>query len=247
MCIIKPKRRRWLKRYDALNTRSARLLKNIAQSSAKKSYAQRSNDGASRFRNECSPMVTPFERVRQTKLATGHVMVSIAACMMNKNKIGSSQKTCRTPIELSTSESANQFSHLLERFREGDHDVDEMIRKTEATEYCKHGLPWHSIKVNKMCTRLKLIILAFVKSDKGSKKAIDSTAVRAEASLCVHAELFHDCLQPTHKHRRQQLRTDVKKTNTTPIFAKRKVPLFLEKNKPCMAPFFRNDTTSITG
>ena len=92
------------------------------------------------------------------------------------------------------------------------------------------------------------MFLAFVKSDKRSKKAIDNAAVRAEARLCVHAKLFHDYLQPTHKYRRQQLRTDVKKANTTPIFAKRKAPLFLaKKNKPRMAPFFIHDTTRIIG
>ncbi len=76
-CIIKLKRRRWLKSYDAPKSKSAQLLKKIAQSSAN-SDVQRSNGDASRFRNERSPMVTPFERVRKTGLATGHVKVQPA-------------------------------------------------------------------------------------------------------------------------------------------------------------------------
>jgi hypothetical protein len=101
-----------------------------------------------------------------------------------------------------------------------NHDVDEMIRQTEATKYCKRSFLWPSLKgfhqVNKERLRFKPIFFAFVKSDERSKKAIENTAVRAEASLFVHGKLFHDNVQPTLKYRRQQLRTDVKKTNTTP-------------------------------
>ena len=65
-----------------------------------------------------SPMVTPSVRVRNSGLGTGQFIVSIAACMMNRNSTGPSQEPCRTPIELSSSESTDPTLTLILRFRE---------------------------------------------------------------------------------------------------------------------------------
>mmetsp|Transcript_39565 Transcript_39565/g.77983 ORF Transcript_39565/g.77983 Transcript_39565/m.77983 type:complete len:345 (-) Transcript_39565:1632-2666(-) len=87
----------------------------MAQSSAK-SDVQCSNVDAPRLRYVLSPEVTPSTRVRNSGLATGHTMVSIAACMMNRKSTGPSHEPCRTPMELSTSESTSPIFTLITAF-----------------------------------------------------------------------------------------------------------------------------------
>jgi hypothetical protein len=66
-----------------------------------------------RFRSVRSPMVTPFSRVQNSGFGTGHFMVSNAACIMKRNKTGPSHEPCRTPIELSISESTEPIFTLI--------------------------------------------------------------------------------------------------------------------------------------
>jgi hypothetical protein len=147
MRIIKPKRRSRFQMNYAPNSKSVQLLKNTAQSSAN-SDAQRSNDDASRFGNERSSIMAPFERVRKTGLATSHVKVSIAAYMVNTNKIGSSQLTRTLPNARTLHFSINLANiHIYKNvYVKANCNVDEIIRQTEATGCCKQSLPWHSIK-----------------------------------------------------------------------------------------------------
>ncbi len=81
ICIIKPKQRSWPKRYEAPNSKSAQLLKRIAQSSAN-NYAKRSNDYAWRCRIERSSV-----GARKTGVALGQVVkIIVATCMIKRIK-----------------------------------------------------------------------------------------------------------------------------------------------------------------
>ena len=86
--------------------------KNIAQSSAKSEH-QWSKLIAPRLRSDFSPMVTPSTRVRNSCFGTGQHIVSIAACIIKRNNTGPSHEPCRTPIELSNSDSTSPTFTLI--------------------------------------------------------------------------------------------------------------------------------------
>jgi hypothetical protein len=60
-----------------------------------------------------SSMVTSFSRVQTSGFGTGHFMVSSAACIMKRSKMGTLHEPCRTPIELSISESTEPIFTLI--------------------------------------------------------------------------------------------------------------------------------------
>ena len=67
---------------------------------------------------------------------------------MNKNKTGPSQEPCQSPIELSTSRIILTNFHIDQRVVvKANHDIGEMIRRIEATEYCKQGFPLYQINI----------------------------------------------------------------------------------------------------
>jgi predicted Abi (CAAX) family protease len=65
-----------------------------------------------RFRFVTSPMATPFLQVQNYGFGSGHFIVSNAACVIKRKKTGNSHEPCRTPIELSSSESTETDLHL---------------------------------------------------------------------------------------------------------------------------------------
>jgi hypothetical protein len=79
-------------------------------------------------------MVTPSIGVRNSGFGIGQHIVSIAACIIKRNNTGPSHEPCRTPIEISNSDSTSPIFTLILAcsWSRMTDNIDEVVWQTKA-------------------------------------------------------------------------------------------------------------------